>query len=186
MATGIERRIGVVLCGGESSRMGRDKGLLLSGDTSWAGRAAELLRVSCARVLFSIRSEQRAAYGFEAVLMDKPEFAGRGPLGGLLSAHADFPDSDILLLACDMISIEAADIAPLTTGPGEIVAYRDGELFEPLCAFYSAAALRKIAALFQANALPNSLQKILRLPQFSVTALAAEHRQRLLSQNTPL
>ncbi|MFZ4588484.1 MAG: molybdenum cofactor guanylyltransferase, partial [Terrimicrobiaceae bacterium] len=73
---------GLLLAGGKSSRMGRDKASLVvfgSGPTQ-AQRAVALLRKFCARTCISLRPGQAVPAGLEAmpVLQDSP--LAQGPL----------------------------------------------------------------------------------------------------------
>src|SRR5215211_3187804 len=103
--------IGIVLSGGESSRMGKDKGLLLSpsGET-WARRAFDLLQTVCDQVLVSIHTSQKENYRShfpENFLMEDDAGLGiKGPLLGLLSAHMRHPNATLLLLACDLVKMK--------------------------------------------------------------------------------
>jgi molybdenum cofactor guanylyltransferase len=175
--------LGVVLCGGESSRMGRDKGLLIDSGKPWAEHAADLLKSVCARVVYSITEKQHFVYastirGAEFVT---DTFLNLGPLGGLLSVHVKFPASDILLLACDLTSVSSADIHPLIDAQGGIRAYKMGDLFEPLCTYYTAAALTEMQERLGPQRL--GLQRLLH--EMPVTALMPAAPARLQSQNTP-
>ncbi len=181
--------MGVVLCGGQSSRMGSDKGLLMSDGVTWAERAARQLAMACDRVVYSIRGEQQEAYAAGIVgqnfVTDADQYRDIGPLGGLLSVHEQFPENNILLLACDMLLVKPEDLGPLKNSAGEVCVYRVGGFFEPLCAFYSATVLAKIGALFRAKQITASLQKILQLPELRVTSLVPADAGRLKSQNQP-
>lgn len=178
--------IGVVLCGGESSRMGRDKGLIAEKGLTWAERAANLLAPHVQSVVFSVRDSQVAAYqqAIESAECVIDSQVDSGPLGGLISVHKVFPDAHLLLLACDMTAVTAADFLPLLAAKGEIVAYRHGDLFEPLCARYSPAACREILRRSRTSAgrLPG-LQRLLH--ELHVTALTPQDSKNLESRNTP-
>ena len=184
-----EKILGVVLCGGQSSRMGKDKGLIITDGMCWAERAQQLLSAVCGRTVYAIRPEQQTAYtaaiGGGSFVVDGGRYKDIGPLGGLLSAHEQFPESDILLLACDMVGVEAEDLQRLFQAVGEIRVYRSVDFFEPLCAYYSAAALAKISVLCREKLIAGSLQKIMLLPELCVTPLVPVDANRLRSQNQP-
>lgn len=179
-----ENLLGVVLCGGLSSRMGRDKGLITENGVLWMVRAAETLSRFCREVAYSIHPRQREAYAQMVLpgllVEDLPEFEDSGPLGGLLSVHKKNPDRDILLLACDMTSVTADDLQPLLEAAGGIVAYRQGEIFEPLCARYTAKSLALILKSYRSG-VRDSLQEILQ--KADAEALAPPSPVRLASRN---
>lgn len=97
---------GLVLCGGRSRRMGRDKALI-----PWRG---ELLVRRAALVLGEVAEDVRLAcgpspryadLGFDLVL-DRVE--GSGPLGGIEAALATLRPADRLVcVACDMPALDA-------------------------------------------------------------------------------
>lgn len=100
---------GLVLAGGHSIRMGRDKGAI-----EWHGKPQRdylvaLLRPVCSEVFISCRPEQ--ADGFQAhnpTVADT--FIGLGPLGALLSAFRAQPDRAWLVVACDLPLLDQATI----------------------------------------------------------------------------
>jgi molybdenum cofactor guanylyltransferase len=104
--------LGVVLCGGESRRMGRDKGLLLQGNKPWAIYMADKLAPFRMPVVFSINQRQLEAYSAlilaGQLVIDSLDLPG--PLKGLLSVHRKFPEKDLLLLACDMMDLDDGTI----------------------------------------------------------------------------
>lgn len=107
--------IAVVLCGGQSSRMGRDKGLIERDGVCWAAWMGRKLSSFGLPVVYSIRAGQEAAYS--AVLPHGwliPDAMGiGGPLNGLFSVHERFPGNDLLVLACDMQDMDEATIGEL-------------------------------------------------------------------------
>lgn len=93
---------GLVLAGGQSIRMGRDKGLLrYHGDTQRA-HVYHLLEPFCIDVFLSCNAAQypEAASGALNALEDR--FTGIGPMGGILTAMQSDPDAAWLAVACDL------------------------------------------------------------------------------------
>ncbi len=148
--TDSERIWGLVLAGGRSSRMGRDKALLEKDGQTQLARTVALLERHVERVFVSARCEQA----------DEPErrkfeqivdcYDDLGPVAGILSAMDAHPRVAWLVVACDLPNVDDATIAALLdgrTGSHPFTAYTssyDG-LPEPLCAIYgsgSAAAIR--------------------------------------------
>ena len=104
MAEGTDIR-GLVLAGGKSTRMGRDKGLLSYHGKPQREYLYEQLRPLCQEVYLSVRPEQKDSVpeGF-AYIADENKY--KGPLNGLLSAHHAYPDAAWLVVACDLPLID--------------------------------------------------------------------------------
>ena len=145
---------GLLLAGGSSTRMQRDKAALEFHGRPQLDWAYELLGRHCERVFVSVRADQRV----DAVRRGYPQIvdahAGRGPIAGIAAAQAAHPQAAWLVLACDLPFVDDEVLARLV-GAREakqaITAYRsthDG-LPEPLCAVFepeSAAAVREAIA----------------------------------------
>ena len=96
----MSQRVGVVLAGGLSRRLGRAKGELAFAGETLARRAADAVWPLCASVLISVGPEaENPAPGFSLV-RDRPP-RGRGPLAGIDAAFRITGDADLLVLACD-------------------------------------------------------------------------------------
>ena len=98
---------GLVLAGGQSRRMGQDKGLLDYHGKPQRDYMYEQLQPLCREVYMSIRPGQEGALprGIPYIL-DENQY--RGPFNGLLSAHHQFPEVAWLVVACDMPLLDAA------------------------------------------------------------------------------
>ena len=137
---------GLLLAGGKSSRMGRDKALLERAGQSQLAYLAGLLEDKVERMFVSTRAEQKdeAERGRYAQIIDR--YDDMGPLAGILSAMEEYPDTDWLVIACDLPNISGETIAHLLenrTGEHPFTAYlssHDG-LPEPLCAIYSSSSV---------------------------------------------
>ena len=136
---------GIVLSGGHSRRMQRDKaGLAYDGKPQLA-RAMELLEPLVARSFVSIRQDQSRDWlrtQYESIIDRRAEL---GPISGIDAALSAFPDKAWLVLACDLPFLDRATIERLIAerDPSRLAtAYRsnfDG-LPEPLCAIYEPAS----------------------------------------------
>ena len=145
---------GLVLSGGRSTRMQRDKAALSYAGENQLDRAVRLLRGEVGEVFVSVRRDQagdpvRAKY---RQIVDGPEITG--PMAGIFAAQAHDPSAAWLVLACDLPQLDAATLASLIKGRDparQATAYRSSrdQLPEPLCAIYepaSAVALKAFAA----------------------------------------
>ena len=89
---------GVVLCGGQSSRMGSDKSKLLLNGKSLDELAFSKLQLFCHEVYFSINNSQNDL-SYKISLLDLYE--NQGPLSGILSSYY-YLETSLLVLAVDM------------------------------------------------------------------------------------
>ena len=181
---------GVVLCGGESKRMGRDKGMLAIGDLTWAEHAAKKLNGLNIPVVVSIKEKQLNAYDrvFDPTVLKVPttlvvdQVEVKGPLTGLMSVHLVYPDDDLLLLACDMTEMDVPTLLVLkdcAIAFPEFDCYsyvnEDG-LLEPLCALYTSTMLKKLGRDLQDDELSNFSLRCLIRQASCKTILINDHR----------
>ncbi|MET1056061.1 MAG: molybdenum cofactor guanylyltransferase [Pedobacter sp.] len=162
--------LGVVLSGGQSTRMGKDKGLLLYRKRLWAEIAEEKLLSLNIPVRISVNPAQPMAYlnhfSPAKLIVDNPSLTIKGPLSGLLSVHLSAPEDDLFLLACDMILMEKRLLFNLQNAlegndSAEAVIYTRDEQQEPLCGIYTASGLRKITSLLQLQRISKSSMKFI-------------------------
>lgn len=142
---------GLVLAGGQSSRMRTDKAVLSYGRRPQLEQAFELLtpRVNLAYV--SVRADQTRERMRAACPQIVDGAAGSGPIAGIIAAQARHPDAAWLVLACDLPLLDGATLDQLIASrdAGRLAtAFRsvsDG-LPEPLCAIYEPASCGPILA----------------------------------------
>jgi molybdopterin-guanine dinucleotide biosynthesis protein A len=142
---------GLILAGGSSSRMRRDKASLEYRGKSQLDRAYELACRHLARVYVSVRAAQAGdpTRAGKPLIIDA--FDGEGPIIGIRSALAQYPGNAWLVLACDLpfLSDGALEHLLAARDPGRLAtAYssaHDG-LPEPLCAIWEPAAGEALAA----------------------------------------
>jgi len=128
----------VLLAGGKSSRMGRDKaGLIIDGEPLWRRQLATLEATCASEILISGRAASPYAASRYPIVQDiDPDL---GPLGGIVSAFELAKHSLILVLAVDLPRMTAAFLQSLL--PHSPIVPRRGERFEPLAAVYSRRCL---------------------------------------------
>ncbi len=141
----------MVLAGGRSRRMGRDKAALVVKGETLAGRAVRVLSGVCAEVL--VAAGGRHLVPGRLAVEDGP---ARGPAAGILGAAAVRPGRPLLVFACDVPRVPAALLARLaeglapTGGDGsaaapDAVVPRTVRGPEPLVAAYGPRALAALA-----------------------------------------
>ncbi|MDE2219169.1 MAG: NTP transferase domain-containing protein [Gammaproteobacteria bacterium] len=142
---------GLLLTGGRSRRMQRDKATLDYAGQPQLARALALLEPLVTRAFVSVRADQladpqRAAHACIADIMP-----GMGPIAGIHAALHAFPAAAWLVLACDLPFLDAATLQQLIAArdPRRLAtAFRsshDGKP-EPLCAIFEPASLGPIDA----------------------------------------
>lgn len=143
--------MGLLLSGGRSTRMRRDKAALDYHGRSQLAHAWERLGAVVERAFVSVRPDQVD----DPLRRDYPKIvdrqAGLGPLAGILAAQATHPEAAWLVLACDLPFLDERTLAHLLASrdPGApATAFRSAHdsLPEPLCAVYEPASAPALAA----------------------------------------
>jgi molybdenum cofactor guanylyltransferase len=142
---------GLVLAGGRSTRMQRDKAALEYAGRSQLERAVELITPLVERVFVSVRADQtseplRARF---AQIVDSGEV--EGPIAGIIAAQSRHPDAAWLVLACDLPLLDQETLEHLLRSrrpERQATAYRSSRdgLPEPLCAIYEPSSREAIRA----------------------------------------
>src|SRR5690606_684836 len=100
---------GLVLVGGKSKRMQRDKGLMKWHEKEQRYHIADLLGAVCEEVFLSCRQEQQSQISSDYQTLTDT-FLDLGPYGGILSALRAQPDRAWLVIACDLPLLDANTI----------------------------------------------------------------------------
>ncbi|HEV7135871.1 MAG TPA: NTP transferase domain-containing protein [Steroidobacteraceae bacterium] len=142
---------GLVLAGGRSSRMQRDKAALEYAGRTQLERTIELITPFVERAFVSVRRDQtgdplRARF---AQIVDSGEV--HGPIAGLIAAQSAHPHAAWLVLACDLPLLDQQTLEHLLHSrqpERQSTAYRSSRdgLPEPLCAIYEPASGEAIRA----------------------------------------
>jgi molybdenum cofactor guanylyltransferase len=142
---------GLVLAGGRSQRMQRDKAALEFGGESQLARAVRLVARYAVQTFVSVRPDQRQDAERRRFPQIVDRLADVGPAAGILAAQQALPDHAWLVVAVDLPLLDAATLERLigARDPGALAtAYQsatDG-LPEPLCTIWEPASRVPLAA----------------------------------------
>lgn len=175
---------GLVLAGGLSRRMGRDKGEIIYHQKPQREHMADLLSQVCAKVFISCRPDQvdtlSTQYPF---IVDS--FLNIGPMGGLLSAMEAFPHHAWLLVACDMPLLNEATLRQLVESRSVscgVTAFLNpiDDQPEPMTSIWESSTEDLLFSFYEQEEV--SLRKIIR--QIESNLVIAEDPTTLLNINT--
>ncbi len=149
----IVRPAAAILTGGESRRMGRDKATLPIEGVPMAARIARSIAPVTSAVVAIGRPEPALDEAGLTVIADA--HPGEGPLGGILTAFAWSPCPVVVVVACDLVDLDADTVhalaGALDEDPGLAVATaaREPGDAQPLCAAWRVAdAIGPLTAAF--------------------------------------
>lgn len=197
--------VAIVLAGGRSSRMGRDKALLPIAGQPLLHRTCQVA-IACADAVYVVTNRgdrYRSLMPAAVHLLAEPAAAAPpGPLvalgyalGQICTEQAVGPDW-VLALACDLPNLSAAVLSSwrqeLTNLAPEVVAYlpQRGDRWEPLCGFYRSSvgeSMRRSGEAGGQGAQTGSKGRSLQawLHQQSVAAIPSVDDRLLVNLNTP-
>lgn len=183
--------LGIILCGGQSSRMGTDKGLLMHEAKTWAQTAVEKMSVLMLPMALSINERQLNEYAKvfppQSLVVDDNTLDIKGPLLGVLSVHTKNPAKDIFLLACDLPLMDPNLLKELfslyqQSKKYDVYIFTNDKEPEPLCGIYTAKALKKIMAMYKDDKLTRHSMKFV-LGKLVVCEIALHDSQKIYFRN---
>jgi molybdenum cofactor guanylyltransferase len=136
----------IILCGGRSTRMGRDKATLLFGDETMLDRILRIVRAVADDVMVVGRRDQSASTIHDAV-------EDEGPLAGIAAGLAASTTDLNYVVACDMPLIKPAvleRLAAMIENDDVCVAVVDGHA-SALCGVYRSRIAKDAQALFESG-----------------------------------
>ena len=176
---------GLVLAGGSSARMGRDKGSIEYHGVSQVLWLQRLLAELCESVYISINSRQRDMHPYCDLPFFVDQHLVKGPAAGLLAAWEAFPEFAWLAVAVDLPFINRALLKSLEKErePSNLAtAYlHDSGVLEPVCTIYEPYARQRLVKNMRGRNV--SLRRLLELGP--TTKLPMPKSRILTSINTP-
>lgn len=169
---------GIILAGGNSRRMGTDKGLMQYNGRPMVEYSIELLQPFCADILLVTANPAYEVYGLKTVT---DIFPGAGPLGGL---HAGLTASSTEInfcLSCDMPHMQRAFIQRLITLalPGTCIVPVTHQP-QPLAAIYPRSAM----SIAESNLRSGNYRMTDFLSQCNTRYIAADQTASWYNENT--
>lgn len=132
---------GIILAGGNSSRMGQDKGMLALGGRKLVEIAAANLSPLCSEILISTNNPVYQQFGYRVITDVHKD---TGPMGGLHSALSAVKTRFIVALSVDMPFV-SRELLEYLLGKAEgyeaVVPVSGTGFYEPLCAVYNRSLL---------------------------------------------
>jgi molybdopterin-guanine dinucleotide biosynthesis protein MobB len=180
------RLYGLILTGGRSSRMNKEKCLLSYHGVTQIEYCHDLLSRLCDKVFISNRQEQDLNRQCRDIPQIHDRFLKMGPLGGIMTAMFEYPRAAWFVLGCDMPFVDLGVLARLFRERDPLkmaTAYiHDKKNYpEPLCAIYEP----KILPWFFRSLGAGHVWPIKDLSHAQAKTVFIEEGQKLRSVNTP-
>jgi molybdenum cofactor guanylyltransferase len=160
----FQNTYGLVMCGGNSNRMGTDKSMLQYYGKPQRYHVYNMLLPFCEKVFISCNKEQAtsidAGYNF---IEDAPSYKDIGPMAALLSAFTLHPQKNLLLIGCDYPFLKTAELEQFSLQCKDIPASfynKEAVIYESMLAWYPYTCFDELKRMFEAKQL--SLQQLLR------------------------
>ncbi len=147
--------VALVLAGGESSRMGQDKALVLWEGVPLLQRVCQVA-ADCCHAVYVLTPRQESYQPIVPNVQWITETqVGQGPLVALLQGLAQIPTAWVLVLACDLPCLQVEVLQHWATQLPQLPDYvlalvpRYANQWEPLCAFYRSSAQSSLQSFVQ-------------------------------------
>ena len=176
---------GIVLAGGQSTRMGHEKAIL-----NWNGKPLYkhiqyLLKPFCSEIYISCNENNYDLFKDANCIVDKMEYNNNGPISGLLSCM-DSCNGPWIILAVDFANIEKDNIRTLLGAYSDkylatVYVNASSNITEPLFGIYSINAKIELLNWFKNG---NSSLRLF-LDSHNTNKIPFFDEKRLLSINSP-
>ncbi len=127
---------GIILAGGKSKRMGKEKGLVELHGKKLISYVIEVLKPVVGKIIISSNSNAYHDKDYEVIADIYPD---SGPMGGIYSCLQHSSTQKNLVVSCDIPFITRSllkNILAFSNDYNLIVPWHGKKLYEPLCAYY--------------------------------------------------
>lgn len=179
--------IGIVLCGGKSTRMRTEKGLV-----KWKGKTLIEYSVDCLKKISDqvIISSNKACYDYINLPVIPDEIENCGPIGGIYSCMNKFNADFYLVISCDVPNVPSDLFVDLLNNIGNsdlIYAVDEDGKKQPLVAVYKRSSFNTVKnELMSGNYKMMKLLSLIQHKEFQVNKELSYYRCNILSNaNSP-
>lgn len=147
---------GLILTGGQSSRMGEDKALLKYRGLTQLEHGYELLEKFCSKTFVSVSQKNSTEQARQKFPLIVDQFEHGGPLNGIASALSAEPNKAWLVIACDLPLLDESTLSFLiehrqTHKDATAFLSNYVELPEPLCTIWEPQIIQRVLNAIDGN-----------------------------------
>lgn len=141
----------IVLAGGKSKRMGKEKALLHIGDKTIIDVLIEKLKTRFSKILLSTNNPE--SFAFLKIPMVEDYYKNVGPLGGIHAGLLESETEKNFIISCDLplMSIEMIDYICNYKSDKKIIVCKTGDYIEPAFGIYSKDIVDEIEIILNLN-----------------------------------
>ena len=134
-----------ILCGGKSSRMGRDKGLAMLQEKHFIDHIISGINEVSKEIVLVTQNSEYSRFGLPIV---NDHYKDKGPLGGIHAALKHTKQERILILSCDIPLLDASVLKRLIAEKktADIIFAETATNWHPLIGIYSKRILKNLEA----------------------------------------
>lgn len=137
----------LILAGGKSSRMGRDKGQILWKNKTFVQHIIDQAAPLCSNTIIAANDPYYTTLGFPVI---QDEMDGEGPLHGLINGMEHSKTELILALSCDQPKLNTEVLSKLLENPltSDLRCFKVGDKIQPLTALYHSKTAKTLTSQF--------------------------------------
>jgi molybdopterin-guanine dinucleotide biosynthesis protein A len=142
----------IILAGGKSSRLGRNKALQVIEGKSLIQWVVDHLAILTTEIIIATAHGEAIPCSSAVRIKTVGDiYPGKGPLGGIHSGLIASSSSWAIVVGCDtpFLSIGLLEYMTQVLADSDVALPRIGEMIEPLCAVYSKSCLASIQELLE-------------------------------------
>lgn len=170
---------GIILAGGKSSRMGREKGLLLLDHKPFVQHIAEALQPLVQEIIIVGDHNEYDQFGYKRV---QDIFKNAGPVGGLYAGLLSSTTSGNFVISCDVPLITTALLSKLLDSEEEyfdVIQFETEDKSMPLIALYKKRCAAKCKKQLETG--EKRLRKL--VASLSTKSIPVDEKEYLLVSN---